>query len=209
VKIGILGAGNVGGTLGEAWSRAGHEIVFGVRNPSHPEVKGLLERCDGKAKAGSPGEASSFGETVICALPWPATEATVTALNLAGKVVLDATNPLLPDLSGLSVGTNQSAGELVAQWASGAQVVKIFNTVGFNLMADPHFDGRPLPLFYCGDQAEPKQVAAQLAKDIGFEPLDAGPLRNARLLEPYALLWIWLAYQGGLGREFGFAIARR
>jgi 8-hydroxy-5-deazaflavin:NADPH oxidoreductase len=209
MKLGILGAGNVGGTLGEAWSRAGHDILFGVRDSSSQELTALLQRCRGKAKAGSVQEAARFAEVAVCTLPFPAAEGVLTSVDLAGKVLLDATNPLLPDLSGLSIGTTQSAGELAAQWARGARVVKIFNTVGFNIMANPRFDGQPVPLFYCGDDAEAKKVAAGLAKDVGFEPLDAGPLRIARLLEPYAMLWIWLAYQGGYGREIAFRLIKR
>lgn len=209
MKLGIFGAGSVGGTLGEAWSRAGHEILFGVRDSSSKDVTALLDRCGGKAKAGTVQEAARFAEVAVCTLPFPATEGVLTSVNLTGKVLLDATNPLLPDLSGLSIGTTQSAGEFVAQWARGALVVKIFNTVGFNIMANPKFDGEPLPLFYCGDDAEAKEVAAGLAKDVGFEPLDAGPLLVARLLEPYAMFWIWLAYPGGYGREIAFRLVKR
>jgi len=96
----------------------------------------------------------------------------------------------------------------VAGWAKGAKVVKIFNTTGFANMADPSYGGEPIEMFYCGDDAEAKHAAAGLARDIGFNPIDAGPLANA-LLEPYALLWIWLALKGGVGREFAFKLVKR
>jgi 8-hydroxy-5-deazaflavin:NADPH oxidoreductase len=165
-RIGILGAGNVGGTLGQAWAHAGHEIFFGVRKPSSPEMAALLERCAGQSRAGSLSDAAGFADVVACTLPWAATESTLTSLVLSGKILPDATNPLLPDLSGLAVGTTQSAGELVATWARGARVVKIFNTIGANIMANPSFSGRPLTMSYCGDDLEAKQVAALLPRTL-------------------------------------------
>jgi predicted dinucleotide-binding enzyme len=208
MKIGILGAGNVGGTLGQGWARSGHDIVFGVRTPSSDEVKQLLSRCAGHATAGTASDAAA-SDVVVNALPWQATQSTLEGLNLSGKVLLDCANPLLPDLSGLSVGTTTSGGEMVASWAKGARVVKIFNSTGYNNMANPVYAGQPIPMFYCGDDAAGKQTAAQLARDIGFNPIDAGPLLNARVLEPHAMLWIWMAIKGGFGSDFAFTIAKR
>jgi predicted dinucleotide-binding enzyme len=209
MKIGFLGGGNVGATLGEGFVRARHEVFFGVRNPSAPDMQAVVDRSAGKARAGSIEQAAAFADVVVNALPWGATQAALESVNLSGKVLLDATNPLKPDLSGLTVGTTSSAGEMVASWAKGARVVKIFNTVGYGVMANPVFEGRPIPMFYCGDDPDAKKVAASLAKDIGFDPQDAGPLVNARILEPHALLWIWMAVKGGFGRDFAFQIVRR
>ena len=209
MKIGILGGGSVGGTLGEAWARSGHEILFGVRKPDAPEMKEVLDRCQGRARAGSAADAAKFGEVIVNALPWPATKETLSSLDLKGKVLLDATNPLLPKLAGLEVGTTTSGGEQVANWAAGARVVKIFNTTGFNNMGDPVYRGEAIPMLYCGDDPNAKSTAAQLAKDVGFAPVDSGPLSNARLLEPLAMLWIWLANMGGLSRDFAFQIVKR
>jgi hypothetical protein len=209
MKIGILGGGSVGGTLGESWARKGHEIVFGVRKPDAPDMKEVLSRSEGRARAGSATGAAAFGEVVLNALPWPATKDVLTSLDLKGKVLLDATNPILPQLTGLEIGTTTSGGELVAGWAPGAQVVKIFNSTGFSNMANPVYDGKPIPMFYCGGDGNAKSIAAQLAQDIGFVPVDAGPLSNARLLEPLAMLWVWLAYPGGFGREFAFQLVKR
>jgi len=207
MDIGILGAGNVGGTLGARWAQRGHRIVFGVRNPNSEDIKQTLAGCDGKARAASPADAAS-AEVVVNCLPWPATKGVIENLNLKGKALLDCSNPLKPDLSGLEIGTTTSAGEMVASWATGARVVKIFNTTGYNNMANPAYNGEPIPMFYCGDDAEANRIAAQLASDVGFDPVHAGPLSNARLLEPYAMLWIWLAFHG-MGRDFAFRIARR
>ena len=147
---------------------------------------------------------------VVLATPWEATQSAIQkAGNLAGKVVLDCTNPLLPDLSGLALGTTTSGGEQVAGWAAGAHVVKIFNTTGAGNMGNPVYGNDRNTMFYCGDDAAAKQTAAQLAGDLGFEVSDAGPLTQARLLEPLALLWISLALKQGLGFDIAFKLMRR
>src|SRR5581483_7286285 len=202
MQIGIIGAGSVGGTLGTGWARKGHKIRFGVRHLDSPEVAELLKKIGPAAAAGSVAEAATFGEAVVLATPWPAAQAAIrSAGDLSEKVLLDCTNPLKPQLAGLEVGTTTSGGEMVAGWASGARVVKIFNTTGFNNMENPNYALGPVTMFYCGDDAGAKVVAAQLAADLGFEAIDAGPLTQARLLEPLAMLWIWLAVFGGMGRD--------
>jgi 8-hydroxy-5-deazaflavin:NADPH oxidoreductase len=209
MKIGILGGGHVGSALGLSWTRKGHDVLFGVRNPSSPEISAVLAKSGGKARAGSAAEAAEFSNVVVNALPWPATKAVIASLNLSDKVLLDCANPFKPDLSALELGTTTSGGEQVAEWARGAKVVKIFNTTGYNNMENPVYGGAAVPMFYCGDDPAAKKTAAQLAGDTGFEPIDAGPLANARLLEPYALFWVWLAYRGGVGREFAFTLLKR
>jgi hypothetical protein len=209
MRIGVIGAGSVGGALGRGWAKRGHEVVFGVRDPGKPEVVKLLEAAEG-ARAASVAEAAAAGEVVVLATPWGATrDAVQQAGDLAGKVVLDCTNPLKPDLSGLDVPPGSSAAQQIAAWAPGAQVVKVFNTTGANNMAEPIYDEQPATMFYCGDDGEAKAVAARLAADLGFEPLDAGPLEKAPLLESLALLWIHLAYGQKLGRDIAFKLMRR
>ncbi len=207
MKIGIVGAGQVGGTLGVGFAKAGHHVFFGSRDPQTAEMQALLARAGSTAKAESVANAVQFADVVVVALPWPATQSVVQSLDLHGKVVLDCTNPLLPDFSGLEPGT--SGGERVADWAAGATVVKVFNTTGFNNMADPAYGGKPAFMPYCGDDAAAKQTAAQLATDLGFEAVDLGSLSHAHLLEAWAMTWIWLAIQGGLGRDFAFQLVRR
>jgi len=208
MRIGIIGAGSVGGALGQGWGRAGHEVMFGVRDAVHPKVAKLVEQTG--TKAGTVAEAAAFGEVVAFATPWEATEDAVrSAGDLRGKIVLDCTNPLAPQLAGLTLGHTTSAGEQVAAWASGARVVKIFNTTGANNMANPDFHGTAATMFYCGDDADAKTVASRLATELGFDPVDAGKLEQARLLEPLALLWIRLAYVQQMGREIAFKLLRR
>lgn len=208
MRIGIIGAGSVGGALGRGWIRAGHEVTFGVRDPSDPKTARLREETG--ARAAAVAEAAAAGEVVVLATPWEATqEAVKSAGDLAGKIVFDCTNPLAPQLSGLTHGFDTSAGEQVASWAPGARVVKIFNTTGANNMENPDFDGVAATMFYCGDDAEAKAVAARLAADLGFDPVDAGKLDQARLLEPLALLWIRLAYVQNQGRDIAFKLMKR
>jgi predicted dinucleotide-binding enzyme len=209
MKIGIIGSGNVGGTLGTRWAKGGHSVMFSSRNPQSEDMKKLVESAGSNAAAGSVAEAVAGSEILLIATPWPATKpAIASAGNLAGKIVIDATNPLLPDLAGMELGTTTSAGEQVAQWAAGAKVVKAFNTVGANIMANPEIGGHPALLFYCGDDAQAKKAVHQLATELGFDARDAGPLKQARLLEPFALLWISLAYAQGYGRDFAFQILK-
>jgi predicted dinucleotide-binding enzyme len=210
MNIGIIGSGNVGGTLGTRWAQGGHTVVFSSRDPGSQEMKDLIARAGSSARAGSVAEAAGASDVLLLATPWAAAESAVgSAGELAGKVLIDATNPLYPDLSGLVVGTTTSAGEKIQLLATGAKVVKAFNTVGYNIMANPQFGSERALMAYCGDDAGAKGIVKQLASELGFEPLDAGPLTQARLLEPFALLWISLAYKAGQGREIGFKFLRR
>ncbi len=210
MKISILGAGNVGGTLGSAWARKGHEVFFGVPRPDGAKTQALLQVIGSKGRAGTVAEAATFGEVIVLATPWPATQDALRAAgNLAGKVVVDCTNPLKEDFSGLALGYTTSGAEQVAEWAKGAKVFKAFNQTGFNNMANPAFDGRRSVMFVCGDDEAHKSTVLALAADIGFEAIDAGGLVVARLLESYAMLWIHLALARGLGRDFAFGLLRR
>jgi predicted dinucleotide-binding enzyme len=208
MKIGIIGSGNVGGTLGTRWAQSGHQVTFASRKPQSPEMQQLLAKAGPNARAGSVADATP-ADVLLLATPWPNTEEALrSAGDLSGKILIDATNPLL-NLDVLDVGTTTSAGEKVAQWARGARVVKAFNTVGNNIMADPAFDGRRPVLFYCGDDPAAKQTVAPLIEELGFEAVDAGALSQARTLEPFALLWISLAFKQNFGREFAFQLMRR
>jgi len=210
MKIGVIGAGNVGGTLGRGWARKGHEVMFGVRDPLGSKMADLLAEVGHRAKAGSIPQTAAFGDVVALATPWSSTkEAIEKAGDLSGKVLLDCTNPLSADFSGLEIGHTTSGGEKVASWARNARVVKIFNTTGFANMAEPVYGGIAASMFLCGNDEEARGIAARLAKDLGFDPVDVGALKEARLLEPLAMLWIHLALERGMGREIAFALLRR
>jgi hypothetical protein len=209
MRICILGAGNVGGALGEAWTRHGHEVFFGVRNPDSPAIHKVLERCGPRARAEGVADAVHSGEVIVVALPWHSCQEVLEPLALADKPLLDCTNPLKSDLSGVEVGTTTSAAEQIASWTHNSKIVKIFNSTGASNMTNANIHGEPLTMFYCGDDAESKTIAAGLAADIGFAPVDAGPLTQARVLEPLSVLAIWLAIHGGMGWDFGLQLVKR
>jgi 8-hydroxy-5-deazaflavin:NADPH oxidoreductase len=213
MKLAIIGAGDVGGTLGAAWAdKAGHEVFFGVTNPRSDKTQGLLRQIGGTARAGTAAEAAAFGEVIVLATPWPATEAAIRSMgDLKGRIVLDCTNPLAmgPDGLGLEIGHGISGAERVQGWAAGASVFKTLNTTGFSNMAEPLFDGMKSVMFVAGDDEAAKPKVLVLVGELGFETVDAGPLRVARLLEPHAMLWIHLALNRGFGRDWAFSLLRR
>ncbi len=210
MKIGIIGSGNVGSALGERWAAAGHDIRFGVRNTAKPELVALLKNIGARASAGSVGEAAAFGEVIVLTTPWNGTQTAIeSAGTVAGKIIVDCTNPLKEDLSGLSVGLNTSGAEQVAQWAKAARVVKCFNSTGAENMTNPRFGSDRAVMFLAGDDEAAKATVSKLGEDLGFEMVDAGGLEIARLLEPVAMLWVHLAFRRGLGRNFAFKLLRR
>ena len=207
MKIGIIGAGNMGGTLGRLWAECGHEIMFGVRDPGSQELRAVLDVMVGRARVGSIADAAAFGNVVLLATPWSGAEEAVRAAgNLKDKVLIDCTNPIVNrkavQVNGLS------AAEQIARWANGAHVVKAFNTIGWNGVAQPIFDGQLASMFICGDE-EGKSVAAQLAGELKFEVVDAGELSSAGMLEQLAALWLHLPFARGMGRDIAFALLRR
>ncbi len=209
MKIAIIGAGNVGGTLGKRWAGAGHDILFGVRDPAREKYQSLVTQTGGRAVLATNADAARVAQVIVLATPWTTTEAALADCgSLAGKIIVDATNPLGADLN-LAMGLTDSGGEQVARWANGARVVKAFNSTGFNVMDDPVLDGRHAAMFVAGDDAAAKGVVLDLASAIGFEAIDAGPLKIARLLEPMAVLWIHCAYRQGLTRDYAFSLIRR
>ena len=206
MRIGIIGAGNVGRALGKSWSARLHEVRFGVRRPDSDKYKDLGSQVVTAA------EAAGGAEALVVATPWPATEAAVKGLgDLSGRIVIDCTNPLGMGSAGLGLvlGYEISGAERAAEWARGAAVFKAFNQTGAENMADLSGYAVAPAMFVAGDDAAHKPLVMGLVRDIGFEAIDAGPLRNARLLEPLAMLWIDQALSRGAGRDFAFAVVRR
>jgi 8-hydroxy-5-deazaflavin:NADPH oxidoreductase len=209
MNIAILGGGHVGGALGKSWAGRGHAIHFGLRNPADPKYRQLAAGGGLHITLATVAEASKAAEIVVVATPWPAAkQALADASPLAGKIIIDCTNPLKSDLSGLEVGHTTSAAEQIAGWAQGGQVVKTFNHTGAGNMANPgRYPLRPV-MFVCGDDAHAKKTVLDLVQDIGFDAIDAGPLTMARELEPLAMLWISLALKQKLGPNIAFALMR-
>ena len=211
MKIGFIGTGNVGGTLALALGKKGHSVYLGSRNPKAADIVSLLSRIGGNASGHSLSEAIGKSEVIVLALPWKITEEVVKSFSkeLSGKILIDCTNPLKEDLSGLVVGHSTSGGEIVQAAAPLARVFKAFNTTGFNIMENPVLESRKSAMYFCGDDQGSRDIVRNIVADVGFEPVDGGPLSTARLLEPFALLWIASAYKFGQGREFSFNIIRK
>ena len=201
MKIAIIGAGNVGRAQGGAW-RSDHDITYGVRSP------GDAKYADLDAPAATNDEAAAASDVVVLCTPWQGTEQAVRACgDLTGKVLIDCTNPLTVDFSALEVGHTASGAEQVAAWAPGARVCKAMNQIGAPTMNRPQLPGTPV-MFVCGDDDAAKRVTSDLVTQLGFEPVDAGDVTLARLLEPYALIWIHLALRRGFGTNWGFGLLR-
>src|SRR5262249_46592185 len=162
-----------------------------------------------KARIGPVSDAAK-AETVLLAVPWTAVPDTLKAAgDLSGKVLLDCTTPVTPELTHLTIGHTTCSGEEVARLVPKARVCKVLNTTGAKNRAAPAYGEHKVTMLYAGDDEGANRVAAQLAEQIGFEPVYLGPLKEARLLEPLAMAWIILARHRGLGRDFALDVVRR
>jgi predicted dinucleotide-binding enzyme len=202
LRIAVIGAGKVGRALGGRWADVGHDVVFGVRDPADPK------HADAGPVA-TPTEAVRGREVVVVALPWASVQEVVSGLPVGDSVVVDATNPLAADARELRAHPELSGAELVAEWTGSSRVVKAFNTTGAANMVDPSYPGGiPVMLIASDDQAAAATVRG-LAADLGFDPVDAGPLSAATDLEHLAMIWIRLAYPLGNGPDIAFSLLRR
>jgi predicted dinucleotide-binding enzyme len=187
--------------LGGAW-RTAHDVTYGVRTPEDPKYADL------GAAVATTADAARDADVVVLCTPWQSTEQAVADCGeLTGRILVDCTNPLTPDFSALEIGHSTSGAEQVAAWARGARVCKAMNQIGAPMMAHPHVAGTPV-MFVCGDDEAAKEVTSTLVSELGFEVVDAGELALARLLEPYALIWIHLALRRGFGTDFAFGLLR-
>lgn len=201
MDIAIIGAGTVGGALARGWARAGHRIVLGVRDPAASAALAV----ETGAQIMTPPEAAQVTEVIVLSLPWGVAEEVARSLgDLTGRIVIDCMNPLIrvDGRMTLDRGHTTSGAEALAGWLPGARVVKTLNQVGAEvMMQNARMAHRPA-LFMAGDDAAAKDTVAGLLTDLGFEPLDAGALVQARILEPYALVWINQSLMRGRGRNW-------
>jgi 8-hydroxy-5-deazaflavin:NADPH oxidoreductase len=211
MRIGILGSGLMGGKLGTIFARAGHEVVFSYAR--HHEKLGQLARdAGGNARAGTPREAAREADALLLAVHWSRMEDVLNqAGDLSGKAVLSCSLPMNDDDTALVIANTSSGAEELAKRISKARVVSAFNTVPsevlFGVYEARDKASRP-SLVYCGDDESGKAVAAGLIRGVGFDPVDAGPLRIARYTEPFALLVAQLAYEGEGGPELAYRFER-
>ncbi len=192
MKIAVIGKGTVGTALATGLKRKGHEIRFGHRDPKEPVL-----------------DAALWGEVVILAVPYEAVEEVAKVLGSAvdGKVVIDVTNALSEDME-LAVGFSTSGAEELQKMLPKARVVKAFNTVFAANQSTGRVGKEQLSALVAGDDEKAKQTVMKLAADIGFDPVDSGPLKSARYLEPMGLLMINLGDILKLGTNLGYKIVK-
>lgn len=198
MRIAIIGAGNVGGGLGAGLAEAGHEVVYGVRDPGSEKTRAAVAAAP-RSTATSPAEAVAGADAVVFALRWDAVPGTVATLpSLDGRVVIDAMNRFGGDPS-------RSTAQDLADLLVGAKVVKAFNTIGFENFSTGRIRRQPAVMFIAGDHPEANAVAATLAADLGFQPEDVGGLAYAKPLEEMVKVWLALAQRHGRG--IGWALS--
>lgn len=211
MRIGILGSGLMGGKLGTIFARAGHDVVFSYAR-SEQKLKRLARKAGKRARAGTPAEAARDADAVLLAVHWSRVNDVVKqAGSLSGKVVVTCSLPMNADDTSLVIAHKSSGAEALAKKIRKARIVSAFGTVPsealFGVFAARRRKARP-SLVFCGDDAKAKKLVARLIRDAGFEPLDAGPLRIARYIEPFTLLVAQLAYETTRGAELAYRFER-
>jgi 8-hydroxy-5-deazaflavin:NADPH oxidoreductase len=211
MRIGILGSGLMGGKLGTLFARAGHEVYFSYAR-SEQKLKRLVREARGIAQAGTPSEAARDADALLLAVHWSRLDDVLKQVgDVSGKIVVSCTLPMNADDTGLVIAHTSSGAEALAQRVPKARVVSAFNTVPSEVLFgvfEVRRKARRPSLVYCGDDSRSKEIAAQLIRDVGFDPVDAGPLRIARYTEPFALLVGQLAYEGDGGPELAYRFER-
>jgi 8-hydroxy-5-deazaflavin:NADPH oxidoreductase len=210
MRVGILGSGLMGGKLGTLFAQAGHEVVFSYSH-SEAKLKKLARDAKGTARAGTPREAAQEADVVLLAVHWSRIEDVLNQTgDLAGKVIITCSLPMNDDDTELVVAHTSSGAEELAKMVPKGRVVSAFTTVPSEVLFgvyEAKRKSRP-SLAYCGDDEGSKDVAAELVRDVGFDPVDAGLLRIARYIEPFALLVAQLAYEGNGGPELAYRFER-
>lgn len=211
MRIGILGSGLMGSKLGALFARAGHEVVFSYSR-SERKLRRLAREAGGKARAGTPSEAARDTDAVLLAVHWSRVgDVLKQAGGLSGKVVVSCSIPMNADDTRLAVAHTSSGAEALQRKIRRARVVAAFQTVPSEVLFDVFERRRKAlrpSLVYCGDHQEAKEVAATIIRDVGFDAVDAGPLRMARYTEPFALLVAQLAYEGDSGPQLAYRFER-
>ena len=211
MRIGILGSGLMGGKLGTIFARAGHEVVFSYAR-SEQKLKKLAREAKGSARAGTPREAAQDADAVLLAVHWLRMDDVLNqAGDLSGKAIVSCSLPMNARDTGLVVAHTRSGAEELAKRIPKGRVVSAFNTVPSEVLFGVYEARRKATrpsLVYCGDDRSAKAVAAELIQDVGFDAVDAGPLRIARYTEPFALLVAQLAYEGKGGPELAYRFER-
>jgi hypothetical protein len=205
LKIGIIGAGKIGGTLATLWVQAGHEVLISSRHPD--ELKALAQSLGPKAHVGTPREAAVFGDAVLISIPYGALPQVGKdlAAELAGKIVLDTGNPY-PERDGdMAIeARRKGTGVASAEFLPGVRLVRAFNAINYkSLQSEAHRAGEPIAIPLAGDDSHALAVASQLVKDAGFEPVVVGPLSSAKLFDVGSSVYVQLLTAKELRQRLG------
>jgi hypothetical protein len=207
MRIGILGSGLMGGKLGTILARAGHDVTFSYAC-SEQKLNRLAREAGNSARASTPAGAARHADALLLAVHWLRVDDVLRqAGDVSGKVIVSCSLPMNADDTDLVIAHSSSGAEALAKKVPRANVVSAFGTVPsevlFELFERRRRKNRP-NLVYCGDHKGAKKIAEQLIRDVGFDPIDAGPLRVARYLEPFTLLVAQLAYEGKRGPRMAY-----
>jgi predicted dinucleotide-binding enzyme len=202
----------MGAKLGTILARAGHEVVFSYAH-SEAKLKRLARQAGGRARAGTPAEAAQNADALLLAVHWSrVNDAVKQAGGLAGKIIVSCVLPMNANDTRLIIANTSSGAEALAKKIRRASIVSAFGTVPsevlFNVFHAKRRTRRRASMMYCGDDNDAKRIAARLIRDVGFQAVDAGPLRIARYLEPFTLAIAQLAYEGKGGPEIAYRIER-
>lgn len=211
MRIGMLGSGLMGGKLGTLFARAGHEVVFSYSR-SNEKLEQLARNAGRSARAGTPAEAARGADALLLAVHWSrADDVLRQAGDLSGKVIVTCSLPMNADDTELVVAHTSSGAEELAKKVPAARVVSAFGTVPSEVLFavyETRGDATRPSLVYCGDDDDARETAAGLIRDVGFEPVDLGPLRMARYTEPFTLLVARLAYESEEGPALAYRFER-
>lgn len=210
MKIAVIGPGDVGATLGRRFVEAGRDVVFGTPRPEQEKYDVLRDLGCAVLPPQEAADPAEGAEAILLAVPWAVVADVIRNLgDLKDRLVIDATNPIREDFLDVDHETQHSGAERIAELAPRARVVKAFNTVSVDVMADPVFGDRRAALAVAGGDRDTRETVMQLARDIGFDPYDSGPLAAARSTERFAWHWIEISMIYGDKRNFAFALLER
>ena len=200
MKISIIGAGNIGKTLGQKWASKGHDVTFGLRSLQPEKVQALMDTVGNNVTTATIDEALTTGEVILFALPAKAFRNAIPtwADNLAGKILIDATN---------FVGqTPMHSLDVLREHTTNTVLIRAFSNLGWENFAQPTINDQQVDLFYCGDQGDKQNLIHQLIVDIGLNPIYIGGVEQGDIIDALTRLWFTLALQQGKGRRLALKL---